>query len=56
MYPAKVLQAGGFPEGGKHMNHLDLDAERLSLVDGLLGVVTGRVEDGEETDELEAGV
>lgn len=34
-------------------NHLDLDSESLSLVDRLLGVVTGRVEDGEETDELE---
>jgi hypothetical protein len=34
-------------------NHLDANTESLSLVDGLLGVVTGRVVDGEETDELE---
>lgn len=35
-------------------HHLDADTESLSVVDGLLGVVTGRVEDGEESDELES--
>ncbi|GAA5957364.1 hypothetical protein JCM8115_006969 [Rhodotorula mucilaginosa] len=34
MYPAKVLQAGGFPEGGKHMN---LD-EMVLDADGFAGV------------------
>ncbi|GAA6055647.1 hypothetical protein JCM3770_003393 [Rhodotorula araucariae] len=34
MYPAKVLQAGGFPEGGKHMN---LD-EMILDADGFAGV------------------
>lgn len=35
-------------------NHLDANTESLSVVDGLLGVITGRVEDGEESDELES--
>lgn len=35
-------------------NHLDLDTESESVVDSLLGIVTGRIEDGEETDEFEA--
>jgi hypothetical protein len=35
-------------------NHLDPDSERLSVVDGLLGVLARRVEDGEKTDELES--
>ena len=34
-------------------DHLDPDTEKESIVDGLLGVLTGRVEDGEETDEFE---
>lgn len=34
MYPAKVLQAGGFPEGGKHLN---LD-EMILDADGFAGV------------------
>ncbi|BGP58651.1 hypothetical protein JCM8202_006372 [Rhodotorula sphaerocarpa] len=34
MYPSKVLQAGGFPEGGKHMN---LD-EMVLDADGFAGV------------------
>ncbi|KAJ8291311.1 ATPase 4, plasma membrane-type [Rhodotorula toruloides] len=34
MYPAKVLQTGGFPEGGKHMN---LD-EMILDADGFAGV------------------
>ena len=34
-------------------NHLDPDTESDGIVDGLLGIFTGRVEDGEETDELE---
>ena len=34
-------------------NHLDLDTESHSIVDSLLGVLTGRVEDGEETDKFE---
>jgi hypothetical protein len=34
-------------------NHLDLDTESHGVVDGLLGVGTGRVEDGQKTDELE---
>ncbi|GAA5993451.1 hypothetical protein JCM10908_002196 [Rhodotorula pacifica] len=34
MYPAKVLQAGGFPEGGKHLN---LD-EMVLDADGFAGV------------------
>lgn len=34
-------------------DHLDLDSESLSVVDSLLGVVTGRIEDGEETDKFE---
>lgn len=34
-------------------DHLDLDTEVHSIVDGLLGILTGRVEDGEQTDELE---
>lgn len=35
-------------------DHLDLDSERLSVVDGLLGVLARGVVDGEESDELEA--
>lgn len=35
-------------------DHLDLDTEGERIVDGLLGVVTGRIEDGEKTDEFEA--
>jgi len=35
-------------------NHLDLDTEGHGVVNGLLGVRTWGVEDGEETDELEA--
>lgn len=35
-------------------NHLNLDTEGHGVVDSLLGILTGRVEDGEETDELEA--
>ena len=35
-------------------NHLDLDAEHERVVDGLLGILTGRVEDGEQTDKLKA--
>ena len=35
-------------------NHLDLDTEGHGVVDRLLGVVTRGVEDGEETNELEA--
>jgi len=35
-------------------DHLDLDTESLSLVDGLLGVITGRIEDGEKTNKLES--
>lgn len=34
-------------------DHLDLDSESLSVVDSLLGVVTGRIEDSEETDKFE---
>ena len=34
-------------------NHLDLDTESHSIVDSLLGIFTGRVEDGEETDKFE---
>jgi hypothetical protein len=34
-------------------SHLDLDTKSRGIVDGLLGIFTGRVEDGEETDELE---
>jgi len=36
-------------------NHLDLDTESHGIVDGLLGVGTGRVEDGQKTDKLETG-
>jgi hypothetical protein len=35
-------------------NHLDLDTESHGVVDGLLGVGSRGVEDGKETDELEA--
>jgi hypothetical protein len=35
-------------------NHLDTDTEADSIVDGLLGTLTGRVEDGHETDKVEA--
>ena len=35
-------------------NHLDPDTESHGIVDRLLGIFTGRVEDGKETDELEA--
>lgn len=34
-------------------NHLDLDTESHGIVDGLLGVRSWRVEDGQETNELE---
>jgi hypothetical protein len=34
--------------------HLDLDTERDSGVDGLLSIVTGRIDDGEEADEFKA--
>lgn len=34
-------------------DHLDLDTEGLSVIDGLLGVGSGRVEDGEKTDKFE---
>jgi hypothetical protein len=34
-------------------NHLDLDTESHGVVDGLLGVGSGRVKDGQETDEFE---
>jgi len=34
-------------------NHLDLDTESHGVVDGLLGVGSGRVEDRQKTDELE---
>ena len=34
-------------------NHLDPDTESNGIVDGLLGIVTGGIENGEETDELE---
>jgi hypothetical protein len=34
-------------------DHLDLDTESLRIVDGLLGIVMGRIEDAEETDRLE---
>ena len=33
-------------------DHLDLDTENHSIIDGLLGVLTGRVEDGKEADEF----
>ena len=35
-------------------NHLDLDTESHGIVDGLLGVGSGRVEDGQKTDKLES--
>lgn len=35
-------------------NHLDLDSESEGIIDSLLGIVTGRIEDGEKTDEFEA--
>jgi hypothetical protein len=35
-------------------DHLDLDSEELGVVDGLLGVLTRGVEDGEKADELKA--
>jgi hypothetical protein len=35
-------------------NHLDLDTESDGIVNGLFSIVTGRIEDGEETDKLEA--
>ena len=34
-------------------DHLDSYTEKESIINGLLGVLTGRVEDGEETDEFE---
>lgn len=34
-------------------DHLDLDTESLSVVDGLLGVGSRRIEDGEKTDKFE---
>ena len=34
-------------------NHLDFHAESLGVVNGLLGIFTGRIEDGKETDQLE---
>ena len=34
-------------------NHLELDTESHSIVDSLLGVITGRAEDGEKTDKFE---
>jgi hypothetical protein len=35
-------------------NHLNLNTQSHGIVDSLLGVVTGRVEDGEQANELEA--
>jgi hypothetical protein len=34
-----------------HSDHLDLDTEKERVVDGLVGVIVGRIEDREETDE-----
>lgn len=35
-------------------NHLDLESKSESIVDSLFGIVTGRVEDSEETDKFES--
>ena len=34
-------------------DHLDLDTESHGIVDGLLGILSGRIEDRKETDKLE---
>ena len=52
---AQTETTSGFLRNGELItgDHLDLDAESHSIVDGLLGILTGRIEDGEETNELE---
>ena len=52
---AQAETTSGFLRNGELItgNHFDPDTESNSIVNGLLGVFTGRVEDGEETDELE---
>jgi hypothetical protein len=43
--------AGLFSDGGLIAgDHLDLDTKKESVVNGLLGVIAGRIEDGEEVD------
>lgn len=51
----KTQSSTGFLGDGELVtsDHLDLDTESLSVVDGLLGVGSGRVEDGEQTDKFE---
>ena len=52
---AQTETTSGFLRNGELItsDHLDLDTEGHGVVDGLLGVLTGRIEDGKETDEFE---
>ena len=52
---AQTETASSFLGNGKLItgDHLDLDTKSHSIVNGLFGILAGRIEDGEETDEFE---